>query len=94
MQAELHGVLPVHNGGFEPLQKSALRWSNRLKQAVAICNSLNMVNKHTVVGVDMECTMFKAVEARFLVCAMIYIHYDMHFMIHTLRCIRFRNCLM
>lgn len=68
LQAELHGVLPVHKGEFEGLQKSALRWGNRLKQAVAVCNSLNMVNKHTVVGVDMERTMFKAVEARFLVC--------------------------
>ena len=67
-QAELHGVLPVHHGQFEPIQKSALHWRNRLRQAVAVCNSLNMVNKHMVVGVDMERTMFKAVEARFLVC--------------------------
>ena len=72
MQAELHGVLPVHDGEFEPLQKSALRWGNRLKEAVAVCNSLNMVNKHLVVGVDMERTMFKAVEARFLVYSLIY----------------------
>ncbi len=69
MQAELHGVLPVHKGSFEALQKSALRWGNRLKQAVAVCNSLSMVNKNTVVGADMERSMFKAVEARFLVNA-------------------------
>ena len=67
MQAGLHGVLPVHNGEFQLLQKSALRWSNRLKQAVAVCNSLVVINKSTVVGADMERSMFKAVEARFLV---------------------------
>ena len=60
-------MLPVQSGEFQALQKSALRWPNRLKQAVAVCNSLNMVNKHTVAGVDMERTMFKAVEARFMV---------------------------
>ena len=69
MQAELHGVLPVHKSRFEPLQKSAFRWSNRLKQAVAVCNSLTYVNKGTVAGADMERSMFKAVEARFLVPA-------------------------
>ena len=67
MQAELHGVLPVQSSEFQALQKSALRWPNRLKQAVAVCNSLNMVGKHTVGGVDMERTLFKAVEARFMV---------------------------
>ena len=61
--------MPVLNGTFEPLQKTALRWSNRLKQAVAVCNSLVMINKSTVVGADMERSMFKAVEARFLVSA-------------------------
>ena len=69
VQAELHGVLPVHKCRFEPLQKSAFRWSNRLKQAVAVCNSLTYVNKGTVAGADMERSMFKAVEARFLVPA-------------------------
>ncbi|KAL0030094.1 hypothetical protein WJX79_006699 [Trebouxia sp. C0005] len=63
---ELAGVLPVHKGEFQPIQQSALRWSNRLKQAVAVCNSLTMVNKNTVVGVNMERSMFKAVEALFL----------------------------
>lgn len=67
VQAELHGVLPVQSGDFQAMQKSALRWPNRLKQAAAVCNSLNMVGKHTVAGVDMERTMFKAVEAHFLV---------------------------
>ncbi|DBA71770.1 TPA: hypothetical protein ACH3X2_011036 [Trebouxia sp. C0005] len=66
LQTELAGVLPVHKGEFQPIQQSALRWSNRLKQAVAVCNSLTMVNKNTVVGVNMERSMFKAVEALFL----------------------------
>ena len=28
MQAELHGVIPLTNGSFEPLQQSAIRWSS------------------------------------------------------------------
>ena len=60
-------MLPVQKAEFQGLQQTALRWPNRLKQAVAVCNGLTMVGKHTVVGVDMERNMFKAVEARFLV---------------------------
>ena len=67
VQAELKGVVPVQQGEFQSLQQTALRWPNRLKQAMAVCNGLTMVGKHTVVGVDMERNMFKAVEARFLV---------------------------
>lgn len=67
LQAHLHGVLPVHQAAFTSLQQSALRWSNRLKQACAVCHSLNMVSKSVVAGVDMEHALFKAVEARFLV---------------------------
>ncbi|DBA98830.1 TPA: hypothetical protein ACH3X1_014592 [Trebouxia sp. C0004] len=63
--AVLHGVLPVHKGQFESLQQNALRWNNRLRQALAVCNGLSWINK-TLVGVDMERSMFKAVEARFL----------------------------
>ena len=66
LQAELHGVLPVHSGTFEPLQHNAMGWGNRLKYAMAVCNGLACINK-TVVGVDMELAMFRAVEARFLV---------------------------
>ena len=36
VQAHFHGVLPVTNGGFEPLQQDAIRWSNRQKQAFAM----------------------------------------------------------
>ena len=69
LQAHLHGVLPVHRAAFTSLQQSALRWSNRLKQACAVCHSLNMVSKSVVAGVDMERALFKAVEAHFLVLA-------------------------
>ena len=67
LQAHLHGILPVNNGVFGPLQQCALRWSNRLKQLCAVCNGLNMINKHVVAGVDLERALFEAVEARFLV---------------------------
>ena len=65
-QAALHGVLPVRKGRFETLQQSAMHWDNRLRQAMAVCNGLVLINK-TVVGMDLERNMFKAVEARFLV---------------------------
>ena len=65
MQAEWHGIVPVTNGAFEPIQSSAVRWSNQLKQAAAVCNELTMINKSTIVGEDMEQKLFKAVEARF-----------------------------
>ena len=67
LQAHLHVVLPLHQAAFTSLQQSALRWSNRLKQAWAVCHSLNMVSKSVVAGVDMERALFKAVEARFLI---------------------------
>ena len=57
----------MNDGCFEALQHSAVRWSNTLKQAAAVCHSLTMVNKSTVAGVDSERSMFKAVEARFVV---------------------------
>ena len=59
-------MLPVRDGGFEAIQQNAMRWSNRLRYALAVCNGLTYINK-TVVGVDVEKAMFKAVEARFLV---------------------------
>lgn len=57
----------MDKGNFQSLQQNALHWSNRLKQAFAVCNSLNMVSKTAVAGVDMERSLFKLVEARFLV---------------------------
>ena len=67
LQAYLHGVLPVQKACFASLEQNALGWSNRLKQVFATCHSLHMVNKSIVTGVDVEQTLFKAVEARFLV---------------------------
>lgn len=76
LQANLHGVLPVHKASFAALQQNALRWSNRLKQAFAVCHSLHLVNKHTVAGVDVERMLFKTVEARFLVnSSSCYLHW-------------------
>ena len=65
MQAELHGVIPVTDGRFEPLQQSAVRWSNALRQAAAVCNGLTLVNKTMVIGEEVEQKLFKLVEARF-----------------------------
>ena len=67
MQAELHGIMPVKDGQFEGLQQSAVRWSNRLRQAAVVCHSLTMVNKTLLAGEPMERSMFKLVEAHFLV---------------------------
>jgi hypothetical protein len=67
VQAELHGVLPIQQAAFGPLQSHASRWTNQLRQAFAACHSLSMVSKSVVAGDDMERTLFKAVEARFLV---------------------------
>lgn len=60
-------MLPVKKSCFQPLQQTAVSWSNTLKQAAAVCNSLIMVNKRTVAGVDVERSLYKAVEARFVV---------------------------
>lgn len=65
MQAEFHGMLPVAEGAFEALQQSAVRWSNRLKQACAVCHSLTVISKTTAVGEAYEQHLFKAVEAHF-----------------------------
>ena len=67
VQVELHGILPVNDGQFEGLQQSGVRWSNRLRQAAAVCHSLTMVNKTLLAGEPMERSMFKLVEAQFLV---------------------------
>lgn len=67
LQAELHGILPVNYGCFGSLQHSAVHWSDTLKQAAAVCHNLSMVNKSTVAGADLDRTLFKTVEAHFLV---------------------------
>lgn len=83
------GVVPVNQSQFGTLQQTAVHWSSTLKQAAAVCNSLTMVNKHTVAGVDVERSLFKAVEARFKVrcysclhCKPGYIIYNAKVMTH------------
>ena len=67
LQAELHGIVPVADGQFQVLQQTAVNWSNRLKQALASCHGLTVVNRTTVVGDEVERSLFKAVEARYRV---------------------------
>ena len=55
------------DGKFGHLQQKALHWHNRLRQAMASCHGLTLVNKATVVGDELEHYLFKAVEAAFLV---------------------------
>ena len=71
IQADLHGVVQVKQQAFEALQQRSVQWSNRLIQAAAVCNGLIMVNKTTVVGDEMERSLFKAAESRFLVSVML-----------------------
>ena len=70
LQPELHGMLPVEGGAFTGLQQTATRWPEQLKTAVAVCNSLTLVNKTQVVGDLADKQAFTAVEARFLVCSL------------------------
>ena len=67
LQVRLHGVLPVKNGSFQPLQQCAAYWNDRLKQAAAVCNGLTWVSKRSVVGNNLEIKLFAMVEARFVV---------------------------
>ena len=67
MQPGLEGMLPISQGKFAGLQRSAVKWPNSVKQCAAICNSLNLANKEKVVGDEADLAAFKACEARFLV---------------------------
>ena len=67
VQPELHGMLPVEEGHFTGLQQLATRWSDQLKTAAALCNSLTLVSKTNLVGDLADKQAFSAVEARFLV---------------------------
>ena len=63
----MHGVLPEYRKVFAAMQQRAVRWSNMLKQAFAVCHCLSKLGKSGVAGADVERDLFKAVEARFLV---------------------------
>lgn len=67
VQPELHGMVPMEGGQFGGLQRMAMRWPNRLKQAAAVCNSLTLINRKQVVGDAADKQAFKAVEAQFVV---------------------------
>ncbi|KAL0046765.1 hypothetical protein WJX82_009387 [Trebouxia sp. C0006] len=63
---DLFGVIPVVEGNFTSLQKEAVWWPARLRQAAAVCNSLTFVRKNKVVGDAAEMKMCQAVEAHFV----------------------------
>ncbi|KAA6417980.1 MAG: hypothetical protein FRX49_12062 [Trebouxia sp. A1-2] len=63
---DLHGVIPSIEGNFSSLQKEAVWWPVRLRQAAAVCNSLTFVRKNKVVGDAAEMKMCQAVEAHFV----------------------------
>ena len=67
VQPNLLGVIPVIEGQFTSLQKDAVWWPPRLRQAAAICNSLTFVRKNKVVGDMAELKLCQAVEAHFVV---------------------------
>ena len=67
VQPDLLGVIPVVEGQFTSLQKDAVWWPPRLRQAAAICNSLTFVRKNKVVGDMAELKLCQAVEAHFVV---------------------------
>lgn len=69
MQPELHGMVPVEDGELGGLHQMAMHWPLRLKQAVAVCNSLTLIGKSQVVGDLADKQAFKAIEACFLVRA-------------------------
>ena len=61
-------MVPVDGSGkLAGLQRLSVRWPPRLKQAAAVCNSLNLIGRNQVVGDLADKQAFKAVEARFQV---------------------------
>ena len=67
VQPDFHGLVPVIHKAFAPLQKGALIWPNRLRQAAAVCNSLTYLDRGITVGDAAQKTLLKVVEAHFLV---------------------------
>lgn len=60
-------MVPVISKAFAPLQKGAVLWPTRLRQAAAVCNALTYLDRGTIVGDAAEKRMFNAVEAQFVV---------------------------
>ena len=73
VQPEFHGMIPVEGGMLSSCQRTAVRWPVRLKQAAALCHSLNLVTKHQVAGDLADQQAFQAVEAQFLVMSALLI---------------------
>ena len=67
VQPDFHGMVPVIHKAFAPLQKGALIWPNRLRQAAAVCNSLTYLDRGITVGDAAQKTLLKVVEGQFLV---------------------------
>ena len=76
VQPNFHGMLPVASGAFAPLQRGAVNWSSKLRQAAAVCHSLTPVDHGSIAGDMAEKELFMAVEAHFLVCIFWLIHVD------------------
>ncbi len=67
LQPDFHGMLPVVSGQFASLQTGATNWSNKLRQAVVVCNALMSLGRGRVVGDPAEKALSTKVEAQFLV---------------------------
>ncbi|KAL0045606.1 hypothetical protein WJX82_011184 [Trebouxia sp. C0006] len=65
-EPDFHGMVPVIYQAFAPLQKGAVIWPNRLRQAAAVCNSLTYLDRGITVGDAAQKTLLKVVEAHFL----------------------------
>ena len=60
-------MLPVYKVAFKPPSKYGIHWGRNLKFAAAVCNGLVMKGKKGCIGDTLEKSIFKAVEAEFLV---------------------------
>ncbi len=85
LQLDVHGMVPVIPKAFAPLQKGAVIWPNRLRQAAAVCNALTYLDRGITVGDAAEKTLFKAVGAQFLVI-------PLPRSAHNSSCLRFDCC--
>lgn len=68
LQPQFHGMLPVVSGRLRHLQRASIQWPNSLKQCAAVCNSLSLASKGSLVGDPADYSAFVATEATFVVC--------------------------
>lgn len=69
VQEGFYGMLAVSKTEFKPLTKYGMHWGRNLKFAAAVCNGLVMKGKKGYIGDTLEGSLFRAVEAEFLVGA-------------------------